>query len=213
MKANKMRTIPALMTAAKIGGLIEKVGKTVTSLKEDLHMAGIQTLMHAQAHGDVTLCKRLLDTLDSEGDRTSVVRAEALKLWMGKMGPIVARQGVWSLKKGWNKDDFKIQEAMDVPFWQFSNDSARPNIVTPETLLNIVKGLLKRMDTAQSESRFLGDVSKTKATISNVIQLFEKDVAAMSPEERGQDDKTKQVILDAAKKVADGANQSVEQAA
>lgn len=184
-------TIPALLAAATIGSNIDTLGKALGPKSTNIVLladTAVQVLLHAQKHGDVGLCQRLYESI---GGNTGAIRGESMKLWFGAMAPIRVKRTdghlVWSLKKGWKADDFKMQEAVDKPFWEWAG-AEKVVFFNADNALAIVKGLLKRVDTANEEGKFKGDVTKTKVVLSKVVNLMTAELATMNAIERGEVD-------------------------
>lgn len=164
-----------------------------------------QCLLHASKHGDVTLCKRLYIDLGGTQDgkaAAAAVRIEALKTWFGKYGPITAVRGEWKIKNDVDWRDatmWNLEGAVQRPFWE-DMGAERVQEVNLETLMNMIKGLSKRIDKAVEEGRFKGDPVKAKAWADNVVSLAEESAKRITPADRGAKDKNLDVIKNAVEK-------------
>ena len=188
--------LPALLKATEIQGNIVKIGKHFNSEKMLKLFAetAVQTLLHAHQFGDVTLCQRLYEAVNGGA---GVVRGESLKAWFSKVAPITARKGVWRLKEDRKPEDWKLEDAISQPFWEFMG----PEIVKPisaDNLLQVVKGLARRAETAREKGTFKGDYEKTMGVVNNIISFSEAQFQKLSLKDRGKEDLTSDVILEAA---------------
>lgn len=180
-------TIPALLAAATIGSNIDTLGKALGPKSTNMQLladTAVQVLLHAQEHGDVGLCQRLYESI---GGNKGAVRGESMKVWFGAMAPIIVRKGVWGLKDKWKKADFKIQDAVDQPFWEWAG-AEKTVFFNADNALAVIKGLLKRVDTSVENGKFKGDPAKTKLAISKAADALKVELASMNAIERGEVD-------------------------
>lgn len=190
-------TIPALLTAKLIAANISRLGKALNPKGPTmtlLHDTAMQTLLHAQQHGDVTLCQRLFEAV---GGDTGSIRGGAMKAWMAAHAPITAIKGKWSMKKGWKATDFKIEEAGSKPFWEWAG-AEKATTITGASIFNVIKGLLKRVDNAVEKGTFKGDPVAVKDALNNVVSFSAAAEAKLSLAQKGEVDETAEVILAAA---------------
>lgn len=163
------------------GQIISAAGK----LGDMLHTHMCECLLHASKHGDVTLAEKLYKELP-DGQRK-----ESIKLWFGKMGPITARQGVWSLKKDWKPEMFKLEEAEKSPFWVEFGSERAPQVFSVASLINMLKNAPKRIEKAIKEQQedgkehFAGDVEASKDFISNLINFADEQAKKLKPQDLG----------------------------
>jgi hypothetical protein len=86
--------------------------------QDELHKLACEILAHMAAHGDVSLGAKLVDKVTTSANTHFLkLRAEALKGWFFQMSgkQIIKRQGVWALKRGWNREAFRLTEARTTP--------------------------------------------------------------------------------------------------
>lgn len=196
-------TIPAIWASKKLNDNILKVSKHFNDkgMLELFQSTAIQCLLHAQKYGDVGFCQRLYDGV---GGSISAINGEGLKIWFGAVAPITARRDpktglvTWGLKDGWKAEDFDMQSAVNKPFWEYVGIPQYPAFGA-ENIMTLLNGLSRRIDNAVEKGTFKGDVKKTKELVSDVIAVAATRLKGMSPKERGEEDKTNDVILEAAK--------------
>lgn len=181
------KLIPALLAAASIGTNITTLGAALGPQSTNIQLladTAVQTLLHAQKHGDVGLCQRLYESI---GGNKGAVRGESMKMWFGAMSPIRVKKGVWSLKKGWKADDFKMQAAVDKPFWEWAG-AEKVVFFNADNALAVLKGLVKRVDKSVEEGKFKGDPVKTKAALAKATNALTLELSTMNAIERGEVD-------------------------
>lgn len=179
--------IPALLAAATIGSNITTLGNALGPKSTNMVLladTAVQVLLHAQEHGDVGLCQRLYESI---GGNKGAVRGESMKAWFAAMSPITVRKGVWGLKAKWKKDDFKMQDAVNQPFWEWAGPEKHVYF-TADSALAILKGLSKRVDKSVEDNKFKGDAAKTKAALNAATNALLKELNAMNAIERGEVD-------------------------
>lgn len=173
------KTIPALLSAATIGGNIQSLKAALSPEGTTMQMladTAVQCLLHAQAHGDVTLSQRLFEavSINVNGRNKGPVRAEAMKSWFFEMSgrQMTATKGIWGLKKAWTKEAFKIQEAVNSPFWEWAKPEEGQGF-SADSALKIIKGLIGRVDKAVEHDKFTGNPVATKAMLSDILSFAE----------------------------------------
>lgn len=193
-----------LLSTGQINKNIEHVVKIFGPGSKDLKLMGetaFQCLLHASKHGDVTLCERLYMGLGGvkKGTAAAAVRVEALKSWFAKMGPITARNGKWQIKDGvdWKDESmWDLKTASEKPFWEEMGAELRP--MDFNNLMNLIKGLPKRVEKAADEGTYVGDVAAAKEWANQLVAFAEKSSEKLTPEQRGNKDLTNAVIAKAA---------------
>lgn len=218
--AKKTKTtidIPSIWTKDRVNSAIKECGSLFGPGSKNLallHDTAFQCMYHARIHRDVTLGQNLYRALGgSEKDNQSftAIRVEAMKLWFGKFAPITARGGVWKLTEDYkavDKDDeaacdpfWKLEEALKTPFWTLEPDRSGRD-VDFEALMNIIAGVVKRIDRAQEQGTYKGDATKAKAWAENVIAFAKKSATGMSDKDKGTEDDNNKIIKSAVEKNA-----------
>lgn len=200
--------IPALWNTNRINQQIAECKKIFGPGSKSLTLladTAFQCLLHASKHGDVTLCKRLYIDLGGSLDgkaAAAAVRIEALKTWFAKHGPITAVRGEWKIKNDvdWREpENWTLEAAVQRPFWE-DMGAERVQEVTLETLMNMIKGLSKRIDKAVEENRFKGDPKAAKDWADNIVDFSAKAAQKMTPAQRGDKDANLEIIKNAVEK-------------
>ena len=139
-----METIMISMIEAKQVGLnIVSIAKRGAKLDADIHSTAVQTLLHAEAHGDVTLATKLVGAMPKSG------RVKGLIVWYHENSPLrfVEKEAQFKLDKGDKAKPFDIDAADAVPFYAL--DAAAEHTAKPFDL-DAVNGWLialgKRID-------------------------------------------------------------------
>lgn len=164
-----------LLTAKTIGKNIESIAERSAQLTKDIHETGIQCLMHAHAHGDVTLIDRLAKALAKAN------APEVFKNWVREYAPIT-----------WNGDDqvklipstnkmfkpFNIEGASSNPYWE-KIETKKPQM-TLEKLVKLLQGLEKRVTKANDEGQIAEgeDVAAMLALAKRAQMIVGKPVEA-----------------------------------
>lgn len=139
------------MTITILSG--ESVSKSIASIKArstkltaDIHNTGIQCLLHAQAHGDITLVDRLSKALAAAN------APEAFKAWVKEYSPITWNgDGEVKLIPSTNKmfKPFDVDGANANPYW--SKIEVKKTPLTYAALLKLLQGLEKKVTKAQED--------------------------------------------------------------
>ena len=75
------------MDKTKLVALIGAIGKTAAKLTRDVQTAAVHCVLHAVAHGDVTVCDSLVDALGKQGRKAS------LRAWFELNGCMIVMSG------------------------------------------------------------------------------------------------------------------------
>lgn len=183
---NAPKGVKAMTIKYRSTGYLNKArGKLVligTKFAAALHVHMCETLLHAQKHGDVSLCQAIFDDLG--GDK-SPHRTASIKVWFGKMGPITAKAGVWKLKENWKPEQFKIAEAEKTPLVDAVGGERKPIDFTLAGWIASLASAPKRVDSALEEHRFKGDPTATKQAMAEIIDFSKATLAKRTPQESG----------------------------
>jgi len=149
-----------LQTAKVINKAITSIVARSTKLDGDIHATAIQTMMHAEKHGDCTLASRLVNTLGKS------IRSKALIHWFETFSPLrrSRKSGEFELVKNKAKRTWHCAKAFDIPFYDLSNEK-EPVKVSYDSVKKLIESIAKRVDKAEDEGRIDGDVTKIKALL------------------------------------------------
>ena len=184
--------MPKLLAAVQINQQIKTLAKDMSSIDVRVHALAVQCIMHAQEHGDVTLMQRLYQSLPNPGNKAKGVKGtggylvQGLTTWLRMYTPIRASAPDWKLKDKRTDADWKIQEAIEHPFWTLAEVSDAANKAakwTEATLIQRIKSLMTQLEDRVSKGEFEGDPEHAKALMSNVIQAADKFEAASKVKE------------------------------
>lgn len=128
----------------------------ITDKSRDVRVAGHAALcnatMHAVAHGDVTLCDRILDALGKAHDRKLVVD------WLKEYGCAKWNKTTASFelsksrRKALAASNITLQELMDNPAWHEAGKS-KEQIVREYDLIAKIKAVVTGYDNAKEEGK------------------------------------------------------------
>lgn len=124
----------ALLQTNDIKTAIKWIKTTGKKFDNKVHETAVQTIMHAQQHGDVTLVQSLLNAMPKSG------RAEALAHWVREFTPltVLGKAGNFSVKLSKKSvREYKIDDAEATPFYELTADM----VVTAYTLQTMHKQL------------------------------------------------------------------------
>lgn len=133
-----------LLPAAKIVAMIADVGKKGAVFAKLIHDTAVQTVMHAEQHGDITLADNLIQTLRKT---TPGYVWQGLVLWYGKFSPIRwDKDGKVQLLR---KDDkgykpFDVAEATAKPAAEAREVQNRTNRPIEPMSIAMIKGFMAR---------------------------------------------------------------------
>lgn len=173
-------TTMKLLTSEKIKEAIQNIGKKGKALADLIHGTAVQTIMHAQKHGDATLADELVQTL--RGSMPGYVW-QGLVLWYRKNSPIAwdAEGLVYLLKadeKGYKP--FNPEEADAHPAAEAREVSARTDTkIEPFSIALIKKriaGMATQLEKAQADGGrgVVGDPATIKLFINSVVAFADK---------------------------------------
>lgn len=155
-----------LKTAKQIGTMVDTAIKHTVTGDQLIHDAAVQTMAHAERHGDCTLADRLVKGLGRS------IRVQGLRVWYAENSPI-----------RWNGDNkvgmlkttdrtykpFNIDQANAVPFYALGaaeERTAKP--LDTMAILKLIHGLKGRVEKAVTDGRFEGDSAKALGLVEAV---------------------------------------------
>ena len=156
-KEVKKVTVKLLDGAKAIDKAIASISTRGKSLQRDIHIAAVSCLNHADKHGDITLAQKLIDAIPT------LARKNALRDWFiafGKFGYDEKSKLMTYNKKGATL----LQEAMDMPFWDFQPEKA----YVPFDIKAQLENILKRANSA---------IERGEKVDSKVLEAVQKLVA------------------------------------
>ena len=135
-----MATFKLLTGAQAINKAIKSIATRGKKLDQDIHCTAVSVLDHVRQHGDTTVCVSLIDAMPRSGRRKALIH------WVNSFAPIDVRQDkagkvTAKLKPVRESDgsDFKIADAIDMPFWDFTPEKA----VAPMTFERLISYVTK----------------------------------------------------------------------
>ena len=158
-----------LRTAKQIGAMIASVTKRSHTLGAALHEAFMQTLMHAQKHGDTRLIERLMNGLHASQRIASAVA------WFEDYSPVavVKRDGKWAARirpdtdknfKGWS-----IEAAEANPYWE--RHETNPKEFTILDFMKACNALHRKVENMNDNERALRMARNVPTYTKEQIQL------------------------------------------
>lgn len=172
-----------LMTTAKITALITKAVATTQLGLVMIHTAAVQTMMHAEEHGDVTLCARLMQEVK---DNCKGVVVAGLADWFKKYSPVklIVEEGKVKgtmLKPGEpGYKAFNVQEAEANPAMESKEVGDRANRPIEPFSIALVKKMIRgfesKLDKAIKEGNreIVGDPELIRTFIKGVVKAADK---------------------------------------
>lgn len=136
--------------------------KTNGAVLDDLiHETAVSCLAHAEAHGDVTLCSRLVQAMP----RSS--RSKALVHWFTQFGPLhfSKKEQGFVLAKGKNVKKYDVAGAMETPFYDFTSER--------EPLPFSIKRLIAMIERKIEKGKEKGEVTQQD------VEMLQKAVATL----------------------------------
>jgi len=165
--------LPELQSVQVIGARITKAGTKLLALRQELHDIAVQTMLHAEKHGDVTLAQRLCDVCGV------TMNARGLRIWFSRFTPIVFTGGGDQAPKAKlapkgsairkalvkaNGKEWAIQEALNAPFWTLQEVEADGNRVvklSDDQVIRMIFSNEAKMSQSMASGTFTGDAKKT----------------------------------------------------
>lgn len=141
----KFAKVAVFTDAAKLEENIELVGKKGKTLDNLIHRCAVSCLYHAREHGDV----RKITALQEAMPRSA--RGKGLAHWFVEHMPVqldddgkpkVNDNGHYMLKKDRTPEDFTIEEAASMPFWDLTQEKD-PAPVGLDVLLKYLNNIAK----------------------------------------------------------------------
>lgn len=97
---------------------IKSIRNRGITLDKDIHETGVACMIHARDHGDVTLLAELVEAMPKSGRRKALVK------WASDHMPATfsEKTGQFKLKKNRTAEDFLVEKAEAVPFWDYTKE-------------------------------------------------------------------------------------------
>lgn len=173
-------TTMKLLTSEKIKEAIGNIGKKGAALAALIHSTAVQTILHAQKHGDATLADELVKTLR---DTMPGYVWQGLVLWYRKNSPIAwdEKGNVYVLKadeKGYKP--YNPEQAEANPAAAAKEVTARTDTkIEPFSIALIKKriaGMVTQLEKAQADGGrgVVGDPATIKLFINSVVAFADK---------------------------------------
>lgn len=99
---------------------IVSIGRRGAKLDRDIHETEIDCLAHASEHGDISLLTELYHAMPNGSRRKAMAqhaKDHAPVKTTGKDSELAFR-----MRKGWQADQFKLDEAEATPFWEYTKE-------------------------------------------------------------------------------------------
>lgn len=129
-----------LVSHNEFPAFVASLRKRSASVDRDTHRAAVSVLAHVRDHGDKTGLKTLIEALPKQS------RKLALIAWCnahceGAMA--VDPKGNIELVKGRKPEMFRVEEAEQVRFWEFTKEVAPKPVTLTDLVSRLSKGLKK----------------------------------------------------------------------
>lgn len=143
MNTNIIRDAKALDSA------IASIARRGAKLDADVHVAGLSALYLAAESGNASRVLALAQALPGQA------RVKGFAVWVAAHSPVVlsfdkGKPAKVSVKKGWKLEDFDLDAADAVPFWEFTKEKD-PTPVTVAKLVAYIKRLAESDDAEKVE--------------------------------------------------------------
>lgn len=169
-----------MLAKKQVVSMIKRVATNSRKLNELIHDTAVQCMLHAQQHGDCTLMDNLVKSLHRGA------RVKALRIWVEDFSPI-----------RWNGDDkvgilnekaktytpYQIEEAQAKPFYDYTTENQKQPL-TLEQLIKLVDGIPARIDKAENDGRFEGDVEAAKKWAAGLSSFAHVGSKALTTEQQ-----------------------------
>jgi hypothetical protein len=152
-------SVKIITDSKTLSATITKIATAGRKLDTAIHQAAVSCLWHAREHGDVTLYNRLTDAMPKGS------RVKALHVWAAAFAPISVGQKGAALAKGWQADQFKLDEAEATPFWEYTTEK-NPAPLTVEKLV----AWLKSRATSDDEAKVTPEAREAAAKMLAAFQ-------------------------------------------
>lgn len=110
-------------------------------IDRDIHETGVDCMIHARDHGDVTLMTKLAEAMPKSS------RRKALVAWVIAHAPLKYNQNEekFTLNKKRAKEEgaWLVEEAATVPFWDFTQEKAPVQYDLDKAINSFIRGLVK----------------------------------------------------------------------
>ncbi len=150
---------------------LSRAEKAVKGVAENYRKAANIAIQNFADHGDLSLCQRILDSMNGT-TRSGVVKRSGFLTWMLSFSPaIIDKDDKKKLVKDKSKDavEFDIPGALKTNFWTLSANNDEEVLFTGETIWSAVNNVLKKYSRDNAKSK---DATGTHAvkTLEGVIK-------------------------------------------
>lgn len=141
---------------------IDAIARTGKKLDADIHTAAVSCLNHAEQHGDVTLCTRLVNAMPKSS------RRKALVVWFVKFGPLAfnEKEKAFKVAKGKEVKQYDIEAAAETPFFDLTAER-NPEPYTLDKLVGFIKRKIEEMK--EKETLKEGDLAVLKQRLEESV--------------------------------------------
>lgn len=164
-----------LLSSADIEKRITSIRSRSRKMDMDIHTTAVQCLAHAEKHGDVTLCGRLIGAMGHASRRQDLIA------WFAYFGPVAINAKTFkpTQRKATHEQyrKYDVAGAEETPFWVLIQDKP-PAPLAFSDIVGRTWAALKAAETAQGEGRFVGDydeVTKLRAMLAETAGITDDD--------------------------------------
>lgn len=139
----------AILTPAQVTAGLPTLRKSAEELTANIHQMAVSTLAHAREHGDYRGCVNLLNALP-KSQRVQAVAAWFREFSSSKLS-LKLVDGVWvgDIKHDRKDADFRVDEAMDLTYADFTKEVA-PKPLTVAKFLSSIERVANNTDVLPS---------------------------------------------------------------
>jgi len=177
-------TIKLIEGAAGITKAIASISNRGAKLDTDIHACGVSVLAHASAHGDASLCDKLVHAMPKGGRKLALVEWMLAFGQIAKLDPKADKDAIASGRvfkldrtRTFNKD-----EAIGTPWTEFKKEAP---VLTAFDAQSAVHSVLSRIDSAVKSGKHMQNVDAALREAQAVVAALEgaQTKAAMLAEE------------------------------
>jgi len=152
---------------------IKTINKQIASIKgrsakldADIHNTAVQCLMHAEQHGDFTLCGKLVGAMGNSARRQDMI------VWFKTFGPVKINTKTFEASKRKKHENeyapFDVETAEKTPFWELIEDKPGQPMGLAD-LVGVLFSRRRRAIEANEEGRYVGNFNEDLAVIDAAI--------------------------------------------
>lgn len=155
-----------LQTAEAINKAIASIKSLSTKLDKDIHSTAVQCLAHAEAHGDFTLCGKLVAAMGQAARRQDMI------VWFAQFGPVKINKKTFEASMRRKHEDgynpFDVETAERTPVWDLIADKPG-RLIGLSDVIGVLFSRRKSMLEAQENGLYVGDFEADLATVDAAI--------------------------------------------